>query len=75
MCTASEFRVFVAELSLQFSIFTDKVVTNSFTVLLLAPFLLYFHFLPSFGNKMGKKEAEIYTVNNLDADRYRINIS
>ena len=47
MCTALEFKVFIAGLALQFSIFMDIVSvkdgSDSFVVLHLTSFLLYVH--------------------------------
>ena len=55
MCTALEFRVFVAGSALQFLIFMDRIATkdvsNSFVILLLVTFLLHVHSLPSLGVK------------------------
>ena len=52
---------------------TTKDGSNSFVVLLLAPFLLYVHPLHSLSGKQRKEEVE--EVNNLDGDRNKINIS
>ena len=49
--------------------------SNSFVALLLTPFLLYAHSIPSLGGKQTRKDTTIYMVSNLDIDKNKINIS
>ena len=63
MHIALQFRVFVAELALQLSIFMEKFedVSNSFVVLLLAPFMVYVHSLSSLGGRWEERRRNVYS--------------